>query len=76
MKQSIIITLGYELAIGEVGLNEIVYRLKGIRDKIMLAILGEVLRKYEDVITERLTGNYSASDCEGLSGVSFRIKPA
>lgn len=68
MQQSIITIIGYELTIGEVGLNEIVFKLKEIRDKIMLAILGEILKKYEDIVVEQLTGDDSGSDSKGLRG--------
>ena len=39
MKRKITITLQYDLAIGKVNLNEIVYRLKEVRDSLMLRIL-------------------------------------
>ena len=34
MKQKITITLQYDLAIGKLNLNEIVYRLKEVRDPL------------------------------------------
>ena len=39
MEQKINITLKFDLANGKVGLNEIVYRLKELRDPLMLKIL-------------------------------------
>ena len=55
MKREIIITLQYDLAIGKVNLNEIVYRLKELRDSLMLRILEEILKSYDDLISERLS---------------------
>jgi len=40
MEQVIHITLRFNLATGKVGLNEIVYKLKEIRDPLMLKIFG------------------------------------
>ena len=42
-------------AIGKVNLNEIVYRLKEVRDPLMLRILEEILKSYDDLISERLS---------------------
>ena len=36
MKREITITLQYDMAIGKVNLNEIVYRFKEVRDPLML----------------------------------------
>ena len=44
MKREITITLQYDLAIGKVNLNEIVYKLKELRDHLMLRILEEILK--------------------------------
>ena len=55
MEQEIHITLRFNLANGKVGLNEIVYRLKELRDPLMLKILEQVLMSYDDLISERLT---------------------
>jgi hypothetical protein len=55
MKREITITLQYDLAIGKVNLNEIVYRLKEVRDPLMLRILEEILKSYDDLISERLS---------------------
>jgi len=68
MEQEIHITLRYQMAIGEVGLNEIVYRLKELRDSLMLKILGHILMGYDDLIAERLsnTREYSSKARKGL----------
>jgi hypothetical protein len=55
MKQEISIALQFKLAIGDVTLNEIVYRLKELRDDLMLEILEAILRGYDDLICERLS---------------------
>ena len=47
MKREITITLQYDLATGKVNLNEIGYRLKEVRDPLMLRILEEILKSYE-----------------------------
>lgn len=54
MEQEIHIALRFELATGKVGLNEIVYKLKEIRDPLMLKILEHILMSYDDLISERL----------------------
>ena len=55
MKQEITITLQYDLSIGKVNLNEIVYKLKELRDPLMLRILEEILKNYDDLISDRLS---------------------
>jgi hypothetical protein len=55
MEREITIALRFKLAIGDVTLNEIVYRLKELRDGLMLRILAEILKSYDDLICERLT---------------------
>jgi len=55
MEEQIYTTLGYDLATGDVNLNEIVYRLKELRDRLMLRILEKILKSYDDLIAERLT---------------------
>jgi len=55
MEQEIHITLRFNLAIGKVNLNEIVYRLKELRDPLMLKILEGILKGYDDLIAERLS---------------------
>lgn len=68
MKQQIYITLGYDLATGDVNLNEIVYRLKELRDRLMLTILEQILKSYDDLIAERLsrTDIYPSKKRKGL----------
>jgi hypothetical protein len=73
MEQDIIITLRFKLAIGDVNLNEIVWRLKEIRDPLMLQVLERVLTNYDDLLCERLsqTKIYPSKDRRGL-GRHFR----
>jgi hypothetical protein len=68
MEQEIHITLRFSLATGKVGLNEIVYKLKELRDPLMLKILERVLKGYDDLISERLsrTDIYSTKARKGL----------
>ena len=68
MEQEIHITLRFNLAIGKVNLNEIVYRLKELQDPLMLKILEEILRGYDDLICERLsrTDKYPSKARKGL----------
>jgi hypothetical protein len=68
MEQEIHITLRYSLAIGNVSLNEIVYRLKELRDALMLRVLEEVLQTYDDLIAQRLsrTDLYPSKARKGL----------
>lgn len=55
MEQEIHITLRFNMAIGKVNLNEIVYRLKELQNPLMLKILDGILRGYDDLISERLS---------------------
>ena len=68
MEQQIHITLGYNLATGNVNLNEIVYRLKQLRDPLMLSILEQILKAYDDLIAQRLsrTDIYGSQKRKGL----------
>jgi len=68
MEQEIHITLRYNLAIGNVTLNEIVYRLKELRDALILRVLEEVLQSYDDLIAQRLsrTDMYPSKARKGL----------
>jgi hypothetical protein len=68
MEQEIHITLRFNLATGKVGLNEIVYRLKELQNPLMLKILEEILKGYDDLISERLsrTDLYSTKARKGL----------
>jgi len=55
MEHEIHITLRFNIATGKVGLNEIVYKLKELRDSLMLKILEQILMSYDDFISERLS---------------------
>ncbi len=68
MEQEIHITLRLDLATGKVGLNEIVYKLKELRDPLMLKILEQVLMSYDDLISERLSNTdlYPSKARKGL----------
>jgi hypothetical protein len=54
MKRCVSITCEFDLAIGKVNLNEIVYRLNEFKDSLMLGILKEILAGYDGLISERL----------------------
>ena len=68
MEQEIHITVRYNLATGNVGLNEIVYKLKELRDPLMLEVFKQVLMGYDDLISERLcrTDIYPSKARKGL----------
>jgi hypothetical protein len=68
MEQEIHITLRFNLANGKVGLNEIIYKLKELRDPLMLKILEEILMGYDDLISDRLsrTDIYPSKARKGL----------
>ncbi len=66
MEQEISITLRFDLAIGKVNLNEIVYKLKEIQNPLMLRILEGILRSYDDLISERLSRKYPSKARKGL----------
>ena len=74
MEQEIHIVLRFNLAIGKVNLNEIVYRLKELQNPLMLRILEQVLRGYDDLIMERLsrTDLYPSKASKTLPG---RFRP-
>ena len=55
MEQQIHITLQFHLATGKVNLNEIVYRLQKLKNPLMLRILEQILRSYDDLISARLS---------------------
>ena len=55
MEQQIHITLQYDLAIGDVNLNEIIYRLNELKDLLMLRITKKIIADYDDLIVERLS---------------------
>jgi hypothetical protein len=66
MKQEIHITLRFDLATGKVMLNEIVYRLKQLRDPLIAKILEQILAGYDDLICDRLSGIYPTTERKGL----------
>jgi len=68
MEQEIHITLRFNLATGKVNLNEIVYKLKELRDPLMLKVLEQILICYDDFISERLsrTDIYPSKARKGL----------
>ena len=68
MEQQIHITLRFDLAIGKVHLNEIVYRLNELQNPLMLEILKSILMGYDDIISERLsrTDIYPSKARKGL----------
>ena len=66
MKQEIHITLCFDLASGKVTLNEIVYKLKQLRDPLIAQILEQILKGYDDLICECLSGTHSTTERKGL----------
>jgi hypothetical protein len=48
MKRRVSITCDFDLAIGKVNLNEIVYQLKELRDSLMLRILKQILMLFDN----------------------------
>lgn len=73
MKREICITFKYNLATGNANLNEIVYQLKELQNDLMLRILEQVLKDYDDLIAQRLsrTDIYPSRQRKGL-GRHFR----
>ena len=74
MKQEIHITLRYNLAIGKVNLNEIVYELQQLRDPLMLEILKQILRHYDDLISERLSTVQSNPPSKARKGLGQHVR--
>ena len=66
MEQEIHITLRFDLATGKASLNEIVYKLKELRDPLMLKILEKILTGYDDLICDRLSRTYPSKKRKGL----------
>lgn len=68
MEEEIEITLRFKLSMGKVGLNEIVYKLKELRDPLMLKVSEQALRSYDYLISERFrrTDIYSRKARKGL----------
>jgi hypothetical protein len=77
MEQEIHITLRFSLATGKVGLNEIIYKLKEPQNPLMLKILVEILRCYDDLISECLsrTDKYPSKARKGLGRYLRRGDP-
>jgi len=69
MEREIHITLRFEMAIGKVNLDEIVYKLKELQNPLMLEILRNILMGYDDIISERLcrTDVFPGKARKGLS---------
>jgi hypothetical protein len=74
MEHEIHITLRYHLAIGKVTLNEVVYQLQEIRDPLMLEILTQILRNYDDLISERLISVQSNAPSKARKGLGRHIR--
>jgi hypothetical protein len=55
MEQQIHITVRFNLATGKINPNEIVYKLKELRDPLLLKILEKILIGYDRLISERLS---------------------
>jgi len=68
MKRKVNIALQFDLAIGDVNLNEIVYQLKEMQNPLMIKILGSILTSYDELISERLsdTKTYPSKARRGL----------
>lgn len=55
MERDINITLRFKLSIRETNLNEMVYGLKELRDGLMLQISEQMLKSYDNMISEQLS---------------------
>jgi hypothetical protein len=77
LKQEITISLEFEIVIGKVNLNEITYKLREIQNPLMLKILEDILKWYDDLIAERLTRTdiYSSKARKGLGQHTRRGDP-
>jgi hypothetical protein len=74
MEQEIHITLRYQLAIGKVNLNEIVYELQKLQDPLMIEILKQILRNYDDLISERLSTVQSNPPSKARKGLGRHVR--
>lgn len=74
MEQEIHITLRCHLAIGKVNLNEIVYQLQQLRDPLMVEILKQILRSYDDLISERLSAVQSNPPSKARKGLGRHVR--
>ncbi len=50
MKRCVSITCDFNLAIGKVNLNEIMYRLKEVRNSLVLRVMKQILVSYDALI--------------------------
>ena len=68
MEQDINITLRYDFSIGDVNLNEIIYRLNELKNDLMLRTTKKIIKDYDDLISERLsrTDIYPSKERRGL----------
>ena len=75
MKQEVHITLWFDLSIGEVCLNEIVYELNECKDTILLRALEKILMGYDDLICNRLSNTkiYRSPARKGLVGICVKV---
>lgn len=74
MEQQIYITLRYDLAIGKVNLNEIVYCLNDLKNSLMLRILEQILRNYDDLIAQRLSHAMSNPPSKSRKGLGRHVR--
>jgi len=74
MEQEIHITLRYQLAIGKVNLNEIVYQLQQLQNPLMLEILKQILQSYDDLISERLSTVQSNPPSKARKGLGQHVR--
>jgi len=78
MEQTINITVGFKISTGQVNLNEIVYRLKEMQDALMLQMLEQILKWYDNLIADRLSqeNSFSSSERKGLGVHNRKDNPA
>ena len=76
MEQEIHITLRYDLAIGKVNLNEMVYQLQKLQNPLMLDILKQILCSYDDLISDRLSTVQSNPPSKARKGLGQHIRKA
>ena len=74
MEQEVHITLRYQLAIGKVNLNEIVYELQKLQNPLMLEILKQILRNYDDLISQRLSTVESNPPSRARKGLGGHVR--
>jgi len=74
MEQEIHISLRYQLAIGKVNLNEIVYELQKLQNPLMIEILKQILQNYDDLISERLSTVQSNPPSKARKGLGRHVR--